>query len=79
VVDHDPAWTRLCGKLECLGLSCALVLHTDVGELTKVARAFAVFVLDTADEHAETGFEGGYFGGLRRIEERVGHVVYHLC
>jgi hypothetical protein len=78
VVNHDSRGTRLFGKLERLGLPRALVLHADVGELAEVARAFAVFVAHVADEHAETGLEGGDFAGLRGVEKRVGHVIDHL-
>jgi len=78
VVDHDAARTGLLRELECLGLARALVLHADVGQLAEVAGAFAVLVLDGADEHAEAWLEGCDLGGLRGIKEGIGHVVYHL-
>ena len=78
MINHDATRTRLLRELERLRLSCALVLHADVRQLTEIAGAFTVFVFHGADEHAESGLEGCYFGGLGGVEECVCHVVYHL-
>lgn len=78
MVNHDPHRTQLLRERQCLWLPRAFILHADVFELPEVSCAFAVGLGDGADEHAETGFEGGYGRGLRGAEERVGHVVYHL-
>ena len=81
MVDHDASRARLLRELECFRLPGTLVLHADIRQLSKVARFLARAVLHVADQHAETGLEGCYFGGLRGAEEGVGHVVYdlHAC
>jgi hypothetical protein len=77
MVNHNPTRTRLFGKLQRLRLSRALIFHADIRQLSEIPRALSVFVPHIADEHAEAGFEGSYFTGLRGVEEGVGHVVYH--
>jgi hypothetical protein len=78
MINHDPTRTRLFGKLQRLRLPCALILHADIRQLAEIACAFTIFVAYVANEHAETGLEGGYFAGLCCVEERVRHIVYHL-
>jgi hypothetical protein len=77
VINHNPTRTRLFRKLQRLRLSRALVLHTNIRQLSEISRALAVLVSHVANEHAEAGLEGSHFAGLGRVEEGICHVVYH--
>jgi hypothetical protein len=78
MVYHDACGTGLLGELQRFWLSSRFVLHADICQLAEVAGLLARTVCDVADQHAETGLEGCYLGGLRSAEESVRHVVYDL-
>jgi hypothetical protein len=78
MVYHDASGTGLLGEVQRFWLSSRFVLHADICQLAEVAGLLARTVCNVASQHAETGLEGCYLGGLRGAEESVRHVVYDL-
>lgn len=82
MIGHHTCRAWFFGEIDRLRLASAFILHADVGELTEVACLFTVVVVDVANEHTESRFEGGNFGLLCVVEESIRHVVNHhatLC